>query len=263
VTVNAPLVIGADGRHSLVAKAVSPELYGERPTLQGGYYGYWSGLPVDGRFEIFLGDGCGFAAAPTNDGLTMVVGGWPLARYETQRHDHRNGYLSLFEHVPEFRERLASARLESKVFGGATPNFFRKPFGPGWALVGDAGYIKDPVTAQGIADAFRDAELLTGAVDAWRSGTRAYSDAMNEYQSARDSQSLPMYDFTCQLAALEPPPPELVQLLGAVHGNQDAMDQFCRVNAGVESPAEFFAEANVGRIFAAAQARPAAAGAPA
>ena len=75
---------------------------------------------------------------------------------------------------------------------------------------------------------------------------------MAEYQPTRDAQSLPMYDFTCQLATLEPPPPEMQQLLGAVHGNQEAMDDFCRVNAGTTSPAEFFAEANVGRIFAAA-----------
>jgi hypothetical protein len=64
-----------------------------------------------------------------------------------------------------------------------------------------------------------------------------------------------MFEFTCQLATLEPPPPDLQQLLGAVHGNREAMDGFCRVNAGVTSPAEFFAEANVGRIFAAAQVR--------
>ena len=209
---------------------------------------------MDGRFETHIGQGGGLAAAPTNDGLTMVVGGWPLAEYETKRHDHRKSYLSLFEHTPALRERMRDAKLESKVFGGTTPNFFRKPYGPGWALIGDAGYIKDPVTAQGISDAFRDAELVASAVEAWRSGKRSYDTAMAEYQTARDEQSFPMYDFTCRLAALEPPPPELVQLLGAVHGNQEATDQFCRVNAGITSPLEFFAEDNVRRIFAAARA---------
>jgi 2-polyprenyl-6-methoxyphenol hydroxylase-like FAD-dependent oxidoreductase len=253
VTVTAPLVVGADGRHSMVAKAVSPEAYNERPALQGGYYAYWSGLPLNGRFEIHIGEASGFGAAETNDGLTMIVGGWPLAAYEFKKHDHERSYLSLFDPTTPFGERVRSARLESKVFGAATPNFFRKPFGAGWALVGDAGYLKDPITAQGIADSFRDAELLTTAVDAWRSGTRSYEVAMMEYQSIRDAQSLPMYDLTCQLAALEPPPPELVQLLGAAAGNQEAMDQFCRVNAGVAPPGEFFAPDNVGRIFAAAQ----------
>ena len=69
---------------------------------------------------------------------------------------------------------------------------------------------------------------------------------MAEYQSTRDEHVLPMYEFTCQLATLEPPPPEMQQLLGAVHGNQEAMDGFARVNAGVTSPAEFFSEENVG-----------------
>ena len=75
---------------------------------------------------------------------------------------------------------------------------------------------------------------------------------MGEYQLARDRQVLPMYEFTNELATLDPPPPELQQLLGAVHGNQEAMDGFARVTAGVTSPAEFFSDENVGRIFAAA-----------
>jgi len=131
------------------------------------------------------------------------------------------------------------------------PNFFRKPYGPGWALVGDAGYNRDFITAQGISDAFRDAELCAGAVDESFSGTRPFEAAMGEYQSQRDRQVLPIYEFTCQLASLAPPPPEMQQLLAAVHGNQEAMDGFSRVIAGVTSPAEFFAPENVGRIMGA------------
>lgn len=252
VTARAPLVIGADGRNSIVAKTARSERYRERPALQGGYYAYWSGLPLDGRFEIFIADGCGLGAAETNDGLTMIVGGWPLADYERNKHDHEGSYTKLFDRVPALRDRMNGARRESKVFGGATPNFFRKPYGRGWALVGDAGYLKDPITAQGISDAFRDAELLATAFDEWRSGARSFDAAMSDYQSTRDAQSLPMFEFTCQLAALEPPPPDLVRLLAATKGNQEAMDQFCRVNAGTMPPADFFAEANVGRIFAQA-----------
>jgi hypothetical protein len=62
-----------------------------------------------------------------------------------------------------------------------------------------------------------------------------------------------MYEFTAQLASQEPPPPELQQLLAAVHGNQEAMNEFARVNAGIISPAEFFSEESVKRIFAEAQ----------
>ena len=79
---------------------------------------------------------------------------------------------------------------------------------------------------------------------------------MGEYQQRRDEHVLPMYEFTVQLASLDPPPPEMMQLLAALPGNQAALDQFARVNAGVDSPAEFFAEDNVGRIFATAAASP-------
>ena len=133
------------------------------------------------------------------------------------------------------------------------PNFFRKPFGPGWALVGDAGYNKDFITAQGITDAFRDAELCVNALDQAFSGARTFDDAMREYQSTRDAHVLPIYEFTCQFARLAPPPPEMQKLLSAVHGNPEAMGAFVRIISGVTSPAEFFSEQNVGRIFAAAR----------
>jgi hypothetical protein len=123
---------------------------------------------------------------------------------------------------------------------------------PGWALVGDAGYNKDFITAQGIMDAFRDAELCATALHRSFSDARPFDDAMDEYHRTRDAQVKAMYEFTCQLATLEPPPPELQQLLGAIPGNQEAMDGFARVNAGTISPVEFFAPENVDAIMAAA-----------
>jgi hypothetical protein len=87
------------------------------------------------------------------------------------------------------------------------------------------------------------------------SGAASFAVALGAYQSARDRHVLPMYEFTTQLATLEPPPPEIQQVLGAVRGNQDAMDGFARVNAGVTSPAEFFSVANIGGILAAAADR--------
>ncbi|MGH9276459.1 MAG: NAD(P)/FAD-dependent oxidoreductase [Acidimicrobiales bacterium] len=252
VTERARLVVGADGLRSLLARTVEAEQYNEHPPQLCGYYSYWSGLPTDGRFEVYDREDRGFAAAATNDDLTMVVGGWPYAELEANKSDIEGHYLKIFERAPEFAERLRGATMETRVLGMAVPNFFRKPFGPGWALVGDAGYNRDFITAQGISDAFRDAELCATAIDATLSDARPFDEAMGEYQATRDDQVLPMYEFTVQLASLQPPPPELQQLLGAVHGNQDAMDGFARVNAGVTSPAEFFSEENVGRIFAAA-----------
>jgi hypothetical protein len=69
---------------------------------------------------------------------------------------------------------------------------------------------------------------------------------MRQYQSSRDERVLPMYEFTCQFAMIAPPPPEMQQLLAAVHGNKEAMDAFARVVAGVTPPAEFVSEENIG-----------------
>jgi flavin-dependent dehydrogenase len=252
VTEHARVVVGADGRYSMVAKAVAPEQYNEKPPILCGYYTYWSGLPIDGKFAVYSRPGRGWAVAPTHDDLTLVVAGWPYAEFEANKKDVEGNYLKMFDLVPEFADRIHGAKREARFAGTAVENYFRKPFGPGWALVGDAGYNKDFITAQGIIDAFRDAELCANALDDSLSGARSFDDAMGEYQSTRDAHVLPMYEFTCQLATLEPPPPEMVQLLAAVHGNQEAMDGFARVNGGVTSPAEFLSEENVGRIFAAA-----------
>ena len=253
VTERAKVVVGADGLKSFVARSVQAEQYNEGPRLLCGYYSYWSDLPMDGRFEVYDRDDRGWAAAPTNDGLTMLVGGWPFAQMEANKSDIEGNYLKMFERDPAFAERLSGATQETRVVGTAVPNFFRKPFGPGWGLVGDAGYNRDFITAMGISDAFRDAELCTTAIDESLSGARDFDEAMAAYQSTRDEQVLPVYGFTQQIASMEPPPPELQQLLAAVHGNQEAMDGFARVNAGTTSPTEFFSEENVGRIFAAAQ----------
>jgi 2-polyprenyl-6-methoxyphenol hydroxylase-like FAD-dependent oxidoreductase len=208
---------------------------------------------MNGRFEAYDRQGRAWAAWPTNDDLTLVVVSWPFAEFEVNRKDVERHYLESFERAPAFRDRIRSAKREERYAGTAVPNFLRKPFGPGWALVGDAGYNKDFITAQGISDAFRDAERCAAALDAAFSGTRGFDHAMAAYQSERDAHALPIYEFTCDFAKLAPPPPETQQLFGAVHGNPDAMDGFTQVISGVVSPAEFFSEENVGRIFTAAR----------
>ncbi|HZD37258.1 MAG TPA: oxidoreductase, partial [Actinomycetes bacterium] len=116
-----------------------------------------------------------------------------------------------------FGDRLDGARREERVVGGGVANQFRRPYGPGWALVGDAGYLKDPLTAQGITDAFHDAQLCAVALDEAFTGARSFDQAMADYQRRRDARVLPLYEFTTQLADLdEPPPQELVRLLGAI-----------------------------------------------
>ena len=250
----ARVVVGADGRNSQVAGAVQPERYNEKPQLLWGYYTYWSDLPVTG-FETVVRPHRGWGAALTNDGLTMLVVGWPQAEAGAYKADVEANYLATLETAPEFAERVRAATRQDRFFGGGVPNFFRKPFGPGWALVGDAGYLRDPITAQGISDAFRDAELCATALDESLDGRRPFEEAMGAYQAARDARVIGVYEFTTQLATLEPPPPEMQQLLGAVQGNQDAMDAFASVAAGTLSPGEFFSPEHIGQVMAAAAAR--------
>ncbi len=258
LTERARVVAGADGRHSLVARAVRPQQYNEKPPLLASYYTYWSGLPMDGHFTTYIRPQRGFAAAPTHDGLTLVIAGWPYAEFEAHKDDIEGNYHKVLALAPQFAERLRGARREARFAGAFVANFFRKPYGPGWVLVGDAGYNRDYITAQGINDAFHDAERCAGALDEAFRGARSFEEAMEGYQRARDARVLPMYEFTCQVATLQPPPPEMQALFGAMHGNRAAMDGFAQVNAGTLSPAAFFAPQNARAITEAAAARPTA-----
>lgn len=241
------IVIGADGRNSRVARAVGAPEYRTKPMLQWSYYTYWSNLPIDGM-ETVVRPHRGWAAFPTNDDLTLVVVGWPYADVAAYKSDVGGNYLKTFELAPEFAARVARAKREERFTGGAVANYFRHPFGPGWALVGDAGYNKDPITAQGITDAFCDAEQCASAlVDVYEHG-RPFADAMAEWQRARDERALPLFEFTTNLATLEPPPPEMQQLLTAVHGNQEAMNDFVSVVAATLSPVDFFDEQNIAKV---------------
>jgi flavin-dependent dehydrogenase len=251
VVERARVVVGADGRNSRVARAVGAERYHEKPKLQWSAYTYWSDLPVDGMQAVVRPDR-GWGAMPTNDGLTVLIVGWPYAEAAAYRADVEGNYLATLELAPEFAERVRAATRQERFKGGAVPHFFRKPFGPGWALVGDAGYTKDPITAQGITDAFRDAELCCAALDQTFAGGRPFAEAMAAYQRARDTQVLPIYELTAQFAALEPPPEQVQRLLEAVVGNREAMDAFVSVIAGTLSPVEFFDPDHVERILRAA-----------
>jgi 2-polyprenyl-6-methoxyphenol hydroxylase-like FAD-dependent oxidoreductase len=252
-TERARIVIGADGRNSHVARAVGVPEYNSKPMLQWSYYTYWSGLPMDGMETVVRPDR-GWGAFPTNDNLTLVAVGWPSAEATAYKADVEANYLKTLELAPEFTARMRHAKREERFAGGSVANYFRKPFGAGWALVGDAGYNKDPITAQGITDAFHDAERCTDAlVDVYERGADL-NDTMSAWQRTRDEHALPMYEFTTNLATLEPPPPEMQQLFGAMYGNQDAMDAFVSVVAATMSPVEFFDPEHIGQIMTTAAA---------
>jgi flavin-dependent dehydrogenase len=250
ITERAKVVVGADGRHSLLAKTVQPESYNERPSHLAMYYAYWSNLPSVGFDTTIRAEHRrGWAAIPTHDDLTVVPFGWPVEEFHANRGDIEGNFLEAVELSPEFAERVRGARRESKFIGSAElPGYFRKPFGPGWALVGDAGYHKNPITAMGINDAFRDAELVAAAIDDDLAARRSYDDGMRAYQQTRDQEAGPVYEFTDDFAQLQPPPPELQQLIGAIHGNQAAMDAFVSVQAATLPAPEFFAPESIGAM---------------
>ena len=172
VTEHANVVVGADGRYSHRRQAVGPSSTTRGRRFSAATTPTGATCPSDGKFEVYVRPGRGWAAAPTHDGLTLVVAGWPFAEFEANKKDVEGNYLKMFDLAPEFAERMRGAKREARFAGTAVENFFRKPFGPGWALVGDAGYNKDFITAQGISDAFRDAELCANALDESLSGAR-------------------------------------------------------------------------------------------
>ncbi|MGH3942227.1 MAG: NAD(P)/FAD-dependent oxidoreductase [Pseudonocardiaceae bacterium] len=236
------IVIGADGLHSLVARSVNAPAYTQRPALSCLYYAYWSGLPTIDGLELYVRPGAFWGLFPTNDELTCLVLGWPYERFHEYRADIEGSMLgTIAQFAPGLRERLAAARGETRFVGTAdVPNFYRRPYGPGWALVGDAGYHKDPITAQGITDAFRDAGLLAAALDAGWSERADLTEALRGYETARNTASRPFYDFTCQLAALEPPPPQMQRMFEKLRTDPEGTSRFLGVIACTVSPSEFF-----------------------
>ena len=249
---HARIVIGADGVNSFVARTVKAPEYEVRPIAACGYYSYFSGVTQD-DIELYVRDHHAFGGAPTNDGLHLVMVNWPARDFAAVRADVEAHVWRALASAPGFANRVRAGRREEQWYGTAgVPGYFRKPYGKGWALVGDAGYNRDPITAQGISDAFIEAEMLATALSTVWSGTGTLEDLLAAYESARNDRVRPMYEFTTQLAALEPPPPEMRALFAALHGNQDATDAFLSAITGAIPLSEFMSAGNLGRIMAAA-----------
>ncbi len=254
VTEKARITIGADGMRSLVARTLQPLMYHVRPTYTCNYYSYWSGVS-QGLAELYPRDRRMIVGAPTNDGILMVTVLWPRQEFERVKADVEGNFMQEIErHVPQFAERLHAGRREERFYGtGDIPNFFRKPYGSGWALVGDAGYHKDPVGAQGITNSFQSAELLTEALDQAFSGRMQMEHALALYEQKRNQKMLPLYEYNSELATLDPPPPEMQQLLTALRWNQVETNRFFGVLAGSVPVQEFYSPENVARLISATE----------
>ncbi len=241
VTATATVVVGADGTRSPTAARLQAPTYLRRPARQGTYFTYWSGLPNRVN-TLYPRPYRSVVTIPTHDGLTLVAVNWVIDDYRAVRHDIAGHYhRTIAEVAPELAEQLRTGRREDRWIGAAVPSYFRRPYGPGWALVGDAGYLKDPCTAQGITDAFRHAELLADALDDGLRRNRTFVEALAHYEQRRNAAAMPMYEFTYATSSLEPPTPEEMELFEAMRADPALAGRFLGVFAGTVPVRDFFA----------------------
>jgi 2-polyprenyl-6-methoxyphenol hydroxylase-like FAD-dependent oxidoreductase len=248
VTERARLTIGADGRNSRLARTVGARQHDGVAALTCWYFSNWGG-DFEPEVAIRQRERNVITTFPTNDGLHAIFIDWPVAEFDAVRHDIGNRFGQALRAVPEFAERVAAGRQEERFYGTADlPSFYRTPFGPGWALVDDAGCHKDPYLALGIKDALRDAELLSDAAHAGLSGQRPMAEALAGYEAARNAASRADYRQDIEAAQFLPAPEQTRALFAALQGREEETRQFFLVRQGLRPPEPFFNPANLARI---------------
>jgi len=198
VRIEAGVVIGADGVRSTVARLAGAETRREGRHATGVVYGYWP-LAVEG-YHWHYRPGVSVGVIPTNGGLTCVFAAAPERRFREEiRFDLAAGHRRILaEGAPELAAAVAGRSPAGPLRGFAgRKGYLRRSGGPGWALVGDAGYFKDPITAHGITDALRDAELLARAVE--EGSDRAFAD----YEAARDALAGELFEVSDRIASFD------------------------------------------------------------
>jgi 2-polyprenyl-6-methoxyphenol hydroxylase-like FAD-dependent oxidoreductase len=217
-TERAGLVVGADGRTSLVARQVAAPTVVVGSHAAAYIYGYWPAAGLDG-YHWYYGDGLSAGVIPTNDGLACVFAAGPAAVLAARMRHSRplDAARDLLARLDCGLSDRTSGAPEGPVrFFRGLPARLRRPHGPGWALVGDAGWWKDPLSTYGITDAFRDAELLARAVVAGAASDQAMRIALGRYQAERDGHALPMHPIVDRLASHQWDLAQVQQLLRAL-----------------------------------------------
>lgn len=197
VSVRSDIVIGADGRHSAIASLVNAATYLAGQNASGYVYGYYEGLQRSG-YHWHFGQGVAAGVIPTNNEQHCVFAAVPSAAFRDTFHGGVQGAFGrvLEANSPDLARDVANAHLAAPLRGFAgVPGHLKQPSGPGWALVGDAAYFKDPLTAHGISDALRDAELLARAI------LQGSDRALKSYTQERDALSLSLFDVTEAIAS--------------------------------------------------------------
>jgi 2-polyprenyl-6-methoxyphenol hydroxylase-like FAD-dependent oxidoreductase len=216
--IRARVVVGADGKHSKVAELVRAESYDAVPAMRPMYYGYFHGLvPLpEATTELFCGGGqIGFVfpMRPDEDCIALEL---QPGDFDDMRRDPKRGFDERVSALPGMAKRFASARLEGKLMGAkGIDNYFRVPFGPGWALTGDAGYLKDPSTGLGMGDALAQAFMLADALGAYFDGAD-WDAAMTAFHRRRDERMKPLYEATLAFTRMRDPSPGQADRLRAI-----------------------------------------------
>jgi 2-polyprenyl-6-methoxyphenol hydroxylase-like FAD-dependent oxidoreductase len=202
--IDARAVIGADGRHSLIAAAAGAAMYAYEPPLTFVYYSYWSGVPTLSP-TYHVRPGRVILRWPTNDGLTCVYVGGAQSEFAEFRRDVEGNFMQSLEAIPGLRDEIAAGHREERFRGASDlANFYRKSSGDGWALAGDAGHHKDPITGLGMSEAFASAEMLAAAVDDAFVGKRPWKESLRDYEQCRDNETASGFRLTLNAAALRP-----------------------------------------------------------
>ncbi|MFI6475167.1 NAD(P)/FAD-dependent oxidoreductase [Streptomyces sp. NPDC050516] len=234
----ARLVVGADGMRSLVARKAGAPYVIEHPRMTCTYYSYWSGVPS--HFELYERPERWIGVIPTNDDLTLLMTYFPQDEFSGVRKDVEPFYLDAFRTTaPELYERMQAGKREEQLYGtGHQENFFRKAFGPGWALVGDAVTHKDSITARGITEAFVQAESLTGHIGQQLHEDAAFEDALQRYEDDLDGDTLSHYQGALNVAELKPD--GRAELLRKLVGHQELIDRYFSTLSGACSIDDFY-----------------------
>lgn len=249
------IVIGADGIGSTIAELAGAETYDFREKSQQIFFSYFEGAAFP-EVEFYSRPGrMGFAWRTNGD---EVVAGFCCRRAdaETMTDDVVASFWRELETMsPALCQRLKSARQTAPVRTGGTPSFKRTAGGPGWALTGDAGLNMDPITASGISNAFMQAEMLSDAIVSGLADN-TLDQKVEEFGRARDDRFAPFFEFTAEMAKLDPDVPEdVIRLFMALPGQTDDIEAYFGVFAQTVPVAEFFAPANLERIIAGGAAQ--------